>query len=149
MFHVELMDSLEPDAKSVIESVLATYNTEQNSEFWRARELLANAPRPLNVCVRTDEGRAVGGLVGETQFRWLKVMLMSVEPSWRRRGLGTEMMKIAEKEAVVRRCCYAFVDTMDYQAPGFYERIGYTIAGRIDDWDSHGHAKLFFTKLIA
>ena len=74
---------------------------------------------------------------------------MSVEPSWRRRGLGTEMMKIAEKEAVVRRCCYSFVDTMDYQAPGFYERIGYTIAGRIDDWDSHGHAKLFFTKLIA
>ena len=149
MFHAELVDSLEPDAKSVIESVLAAYNSEHNSEFWIARELLANAPRPLNICVRTDEGLAIGGLVGETQFRWLKVMLMSVEPSWRRRGLGTEMMKIAETEAVIRRCRYAFVDTMDYQAPEFYERIGYTIVGRIDDWDSHGHAKLFLTKQIA
>jgi hypothetical protein len=76
MFHVELADSLEPDAKGVIESVLATYNSEHNSEFWSARELSANRPRPLNVCVRMDEGRAVGGLVGETQFRWLKVVLM-------------------------------------------------------------------------
>jgi GNAT superfamily N-acetyltransferase len=149
MFHAELVDSLEPDAKSMIESVLAAHNKEYNSEFWIARELFTNAPRPLNICVRTDEGRDIGGLVGETQFRWLKVMLMSVDSSWRRRGLGTEMMKLAEAEAVVRKCRYAFVDTMDYQAPAFYKHIGYTIVGRIDDWDSHGHAKLFLTKQIA
>ena len=37
---------------------------------------------------------------------------------------------------------------MDYQAPDFYESLGYTITGRLDDWDSHGHAKLFLVKRL-
>jgi hypothetical protein len=37
---------------------------------------------------------------------------------------------------------------MDYQAPDFYQCLGYTIAGRLDDWDSHGHAKLFLVKRL-
>ena len=35
---------------------------------------------------------------------------------------------------------------MSYQAPEFYERLGYHVVGRIPDWDSHGHDKLYFTK---
>ena len=35
---------------------------------------------------------------------------------------------------------------MDYQAPGFYQSIGYQIAGQLDDWDSHGHTKYFLGK---
>lgn len=38
---------------------------------------------------------------------------------------------------------------MDYQAPDFYQRAGYRVAGQLPDWDSHGHTKLFFVKLLA
>jgi len=52
----------------------------------------------------------------------------------------------AEEEAITRGCKYGFVDTMDYQSPAFYQKLGYEIVGTIPDWDSHGHAKCFLTK---
>jgi ribosomal protein S18 acetylase RimI-like enzyme len=58
-------------------------------------------------------------------------------------------MELAEREAVARGCRHAFLDTMDYQAPDFYQKLGYQIAGKLDDWDSHGHAQFLFTKQLS
>jgi len=148
MFQIALVDSLNATQRQAIELPLAEYNREQNSAFWIARESPDKAVRPLNVCAQSSNGRAIGGLIGETQFAWLKIALMSVESSMRMQGVGRTIVETAEAEAFRRGCRYAYVDTMDYQAPNFYERLGYELAGRIDDWDSHGHAKLFYTKAI-
>ena len=72
--------------------------------------------------------------------------LPAVAASARRQGIGRQLMEIAEKEAIARGCKYAFVDTIDYQSPAFYQKLGYQMAGRIPDWDSHGHAKCFLMK---
>jgi GNAT superfamily N-acetyltransferase len=148
MFQVTLVDSLNATERAAIERPFAEYNRRQNSAFWIARESPINAVRPLNVFARSSNGDAIGGLIGETQFAWLKIALMSVEPTMRMRGVGRRIIETAEAEAVRRGCRYVYVDTMDYQAPKFYERLGYQLVGRIDDWDSHGHSKLFFTKAI-
>jgi ribosomal protein S18 acetylase RimI-like enzyme len=84
----------------------------------------------------------------ETQLLWLKVEILSVASQFRRQGVGSRLMAIAEAEAVRRGCKYAYVDTMEYQAPSFYQALGYQIAGRLDDWDSHGHAKYFLKKTL-
>jgi predicted N-acetyltransferase YhbS len=89
-----------------------------------------------------------GGLIGTTQLLWLKVEILSVASQFRRQGVGSRLMAIAEAEAVRRGCKYAYVDTMEYQAPSFYQALGYQIAGRLDDWDSHGHAKYFLKKTL-
>ncbi|HEX3601435.1 MAG TPA: GNAT family N-acetyltransferase [Lacipirellulaceae bacterium] len=149
MSHIELVDALSPDATTALETSLRDYNRDRNPDFWHARELPANAARPLNVCARNADGYAIGALTGETQFKWLRVSLMSVEHSARRQGIGAGMMQLAEAEANRRGCQYAYVDTMDYQARDFYERLGYTVAGQLDDWDSHGHAKLFLVKRLS
>jgi len=148
MFHVDLVSTLPPDATDAMETSLRNYNRQKNATFWQARELLENAARPLYVCARTADGCAIGALTGETQFKWLKIALMSVEESARRQGVGAHMLALAEAEAIRRGCHYAYVDTMDYQASAFYEHLGYTIAGQLVDWDSHGHAKLFLTKRL-
>ena len=44
---------------------------------------------------------------------------------------------------------HAVVDTAEFQAPGFYERLGYAVVGRIEDCDGHGHAKYYLTRTIA
>jgi hypothetical protein len=44
---------------------------------------------------------------------------------------------------------FAYVDTFDYQAPDFYRKVGFEVSGRLDNWDSHGHAKIFLTKQLA
>ncbi|MEM9366320.1 MAG: GNAT family N-acetyltransferase [Planctomycetota bacterium] len=71
---------------------------------------------------------------------------MAVGDEQRRRGIGRQLIHNAETEAISRGCCYAFVDTMSYQATDFYRKCGYQLCGEIPDWDSHGHTKHFFKK---
>jgi ribosomal protein S18 acetylase RimI-like enzyme len=75
--------------------------------------------------------------------------VVSVAADSRRRGLGVRLVALAESEAIRRGCKYSFADTMDYQAPEFYRKLKYNAAGRIEDWDSHGHAKFFFVKKLS
>src|SRR4051794_29959159 len=112
MFQVTLVDSLDATQRQAIELPLSEYNRAQNSAFWIARDSPANAARPLAVCARSSNARAIGGLIGETQFAWLKIELMSVEPSMRMQGVGRRIVETAEAEAVRRGCGYAYVDTM-------------------------------------
>jgi N-acetylglutamate synthase-like GNAT family acetyltransferase len=74
---------------------------------------------------------------------------MAVREDIRRRGLGAELIEMAESEAVHRGCKHAFVDTMDYQAPNFfYIKLGYCVVCQLDYWDSHGHSKFHLRKRL-
>lgn len=140
-----------PLAEALRESVntlLRNYNRDRNGSFFTARELPENAPDLLNVIVYDSAGMVVGGVLAETQFAWLKISIMAVAERLRRRGIGRELMRIAEQEAVRRGCRYAYLDTMDYQAPDFYRKLGYQVIGEMPDWDSHGHTAYLFTKQL-
>lgn len=127
---------------------LREFNHAANAEFFEKIEKPEHASRPL-VLIARDGGAVVGGLFAETRFAWLRVAIMAVDPARRGRGVGSALLVEAERQAIARGCAHAYVDTMDYQAPEFYAARGYAVAGRIEDWDSHGHAKLFFTKRLA
>lgn len=138
-----------PDAaREAVYAELRSYNQTANPELWAKFEDPATEAVPLLIIAYDEAGQVAGGLFGETQFSWFKLSIMAVRADLRGHGFGRELMARAETEALRRNCKYAFLDTMSYQAPGFYERLGYGVAGRIDDWDSHGHAKIFMTKTL-
>ena len=126
---------------------LREHNWKTNPRFMELREQSEHHARPL-VLLATTSGNVVGGLFAETQFAWLRISIMAVTPERRSQGIGSALLAAAEREAVVRGCRYAFVDTMDYQAPRFYLAHEFHIVGEIPDWDSHGHAKLYLTKQL-
>lgn len=144
MNHIEITDS----EKETVYSWLKDFNHEENGEFMRSLEV-EGTEIPIFLCVRDESGDIAGGLQGLMLHKWLKIDIMAVKPAIRRKGLGTNLVHRAEAIAIERGCKYAYVDTMSYQAPGFYEQLGYKIVGRIPDWDSHGHEKLYFTKTLA
>ena len=43
-------------------------------------------------------------------------------------------MRTAEEVARERGCAGIWLDTFSFQARGFYEKLGYTVFGRIDDY---------------
>ncbi|HLX64577.1 MAG TPA: GNAT family N-acetyltransferase [Planctomycetota bacterium] len=131
-------DAGDPRAESVL-GWLRAFNLE-NSPL---REM--NASVPLRVFA-SDESGLIGGLLGETHVKWLKISILAVNPEHRKNGVGKALMAEAERDAIARGCTHVFVDTMSYQAPQFYIRLGYKIAAEIADWDSMGHAKFFLTK---
>lgn len=106
------------------------------------------AEQPFFLVSRDDAGQVIGGLQGLTLYRWLKIEIMAVHPDARGRGIGTQLMKAAEQRGIECGCDFAYVDTMSHQAPAFYRGLGYLESGRLEDWDSHGHDKFFFTKAL-
>ena len=137
-------DDSDPECDAV-RRWLREHNHASNSAFMAERERPEHRPRPLVILAQGASG-VVGGLLAETEFAWLKISIMAVDPAWRSRGIGSALLIEAERQAAERGCRFAYVDTMDYQAPRFYPARGYETLCRITDWDSHGHAKLFFRK---
>ena len=54
----------------------------------------------------------------------------------------------AETEALRRRCVGVHLDTFDFQAPGFYERMGFEVFGVVEDHPP-GHRRLYLQKRFA
>jgi len=126
---------------------LREFNLMANPGFMTEIGQVQHQAKPLVLLAKVGS-QVVGGLFAETQLAWLRISIMAVDPAWRSRGIGTDLLAAACRQAVTLGCRYAYVDTMDYQAPRFYLAHGFEIAGRIPDWDSHGHAKLYLTKRL-
>ena len=50
-------------------------------------------------------------------------------------------MRAVEVEAKARGCARIVLETLDFQAPEFYRRLGFKIAGRVVGYP-HGHERL-------
>jgi len=81
----------------------------------------------IGVFVRNDGGALVAGLDALVEGGWLFVDNLWVDESLRRRGIGRLLVAEAERVAIERGCHSAWLDTFSFQAPGFYQKLGYTI----------------------
>ena len=146
-FDFALTDEMTAADREVVHGLLRTFNRQSNPEWWDRMDEAGEAA-PLTVVLRESGVGVIGGLCAKTVLSWLKIDIMVVDPAFRGRGMGTSMLELAEREAFSRGCRYSFVETMEFQAPGFYRRHGYDEVASIPDWDSHGHSKFFFTKRL-
>ena len=103
--------------------------------------------RPLTLSARDDDDLLIGGLVGETAWRWLHVDLLWVTEAQRGRGVGSQLLRTAEQEALKRGCAHVYLDTFDFQARPFYERSGYTVFGTQEDFPP-GHTRFYLRKTL-
>lgn len=135
---ITLTDANDPAIRNAIVGPLIDFNQRQTGieDF-----------RPLALVLSDDRGQTIGGLWGRTAFGWLFVELLFVPESLRGSGLGRELMRRAEAEAIARGCHAAWLDTFQFQARGFYERLGYTCFGELNDYPP-GFARYFLRKVL-
>jgi ribosomal protein S18 acetylase RimI-like enzyme len=107
----------------------------------------ATPPEPLAVFLYDNGGRIVGGVSGRIWDGVLDVSILWVHEDYRCEGYGRQLMAAAEAEGVKRGCVLAEVRTFDYQAPGFYTRIGYEEYHVVEGWP-RGHRRHFFRKRL-
>ena len=70
-----------------------------------------------------------------------------INEKYRKKGLGSELLEEAEKEAKKRGCHFAHLDTMSFQALGFYKRHRYKVKAVIKDIPQ-GHKKYIMIKKL-
>jgi GNAT superfamily N-acetyltransferase len=133
---IELSEAGDDAIRSAIVRPLAAYNVEKTGR---------TDHRPLAVVIRNSDAEVIGGLWGRTAFGWLYVELLVVPESLRGKGIGTELMRRAEAEAARRGCRDAWLDTFEFQARGFYERLGYRCFGELADYPP-GFSRYFMTR---
>jgi GNAT superfamily N-acetyltransferase len=105
----------------------------------------AARPRLLVIPIRGDAGVVRGGLWGSTMFEWLHVQMLVVPEPLRGKGVGSTLMALAEMEARARGCRGMHVDTFSFQAAPFYQKLGFTLFGELEDYPP-GHKQLYFRK---
>jgi ribosomal protein S18 acetylase RimI-like enzyme len=108
--------------------------TERLQEFNRAHLAVDPVRDPLELYVLDPAGSVVGGLVGGTVWGWLEIAALWIDEAHRGRGLGEALTRRAEAEARRRGCAAARLSTWDFQALGFYQRLGYVPYGRLDGY---------------
>jgi GNAT superfamily N-acetyltransferase len=134
-----LTDAPDDAARSAIGNGLADYNAEQVGY---------RDSRPLAVLVRDAGGQTLGGILGRTSLGLLFLDLVFLPKEFRGHDLGSRMLRLAEEEGARRGCRAAMLFTISFQAPGFYERHGWSEFGRIP-CDPPGTSRIFMSKVLA
>jgi GNAT superfamily N-acetyltransferase len=102
-----------------------------------------------NLCfvLKDENGKVVGGVIGETYWNWLYISLMWIREDLRGLGYGQALLSRAEDEGRERGAEYAYLDTFSFQAPVFYKKFGYEVFGTLEDFPS-GHQRYFMKKVL-
>jgi GNAT superfamily N-acetyltransferase len=135
---IRLTDKVDPAVRDSVVGSLVSYNAHQTG---------TSDYRPLVLTVCGEGGNVVGGLWGRTVFGWLYVEVVFVPEALRGQGIGAELMSRAESEAIARGCRSAWLDTFEFQARGFYERLGYSCFGELKDYPV-GFSRYFMKKVL-
>ena len=104
--------------------------------------------RKLSVIVRNDQDAVIGGLLGQTTWGWMYIGWVWVEEAQRNRGIGRTLMAKAESAARELSCHHAHLTTLDFQARGFYESLGYEVFATLDDYPQ-GHQRFLMKKALS
>ena len=138
-YTLTITDVVDEEIRKAIVAPLVEYNSSQAGP---------SQNRPIAVLVRDQANTVRGGLWGHTGYEWLFTQLLVVPAGLRGRGVGTEIMRLAEREAVQRGCHGAWLDTFEFQARGFYERIGYKCFGELPNYPK-GFSRYFMQKALS
>jgi GNAT superfamily N-acetyltransferase len=137
-FDITLERERIPRAEAVVTRGLADFNREK---FDRVDT------QTLDILVRDKRGEIIGGLLGRSSLGMFFLDLFYLPADLRGGGLGSRLITQAEDEARRRGCTAAFVYTVTFQAPGFYEKHGYRRFGEIP-CPPDGATRIFLRKVL-
>lgn len=91
---------------------------------------------PFAIFLRNQSGEMIAGCNGSIVFGSIYTDQLWVDPNYRNQGIGKEIMEAVHKYGKKQGCILATVTTMDFQAPNFYNKLGYAV-----DFSRKGYQK--------
>lgn len=95
-------------------------------EAIRATSINGLSEEPVSFEIFNGE-EFVGAIVVQLFWGQLHIKYLFVEENYRGQGIARQLMSHAFEFGRLRACHFAFVETMSFQAPDFYKKMGFTI----------------------
>ncbi len=128
---ITIYDTADPQLRRQIHEAIKAFNDEISPAH---KEIRAAGGQALNIAVHDGAGSLVGGLTADTYWGWLDIDDLWLREAHRHQGIGTQLLAAAENEARQRGCRRAMLKTFSFQAREFYEKNGYQVTGRLNDY---------------
>ncbi|MBS4168989.1 GNAT family N-acetyltransferase [Parachlamydia sp. AcF125] len=113
-----------------------------NEEAGRVKGL--NPIRTFCFSIENSQKEILGGVNGIAYYGCLYVDMLWVSSKLRNKGWGTKLMQQAETLGKQEDCSFATVNTMDWEALPFYQKLGYTIEFVREGYQKN--SKMYFLK---
>jgi GNAT superfamily N-acetyltransferase len=94
--------------------------------------------KSIVLSLEDSKNNVVGGLCGQCAYEWFHIEAVVVPEDARGMGLGRALMQQAEAIAASHGCTGVWLGTLAFQARGFYEKLGYSLFGELDNFPSGG-----------
>ena len=138
VFTISTHDEFPADAFAVVDQGLGDFNE-------------AAAPlhevKKLSCFARLPSGEVAGGALGRRWGPLCELQELWVREDLRRHGLGAQLVRTFEEQAIAHGCTLMELETFTFQAPRFYESLGYRIVSERRAYP-HGIAKFYMTKAL-
>jgi GNAT superfamily N-acetyltransferase len=136
MLSISVERTIGKTKKAVLDGLIR-YNKEKMGE-----------QRHKRLAVSLREGNEiVGGIVGEVWAAFFFIQFFWLEQRLRGTGFGKKLIRAIEDEARRFGAKRSYLDTMSFQAPGFYRICGYKEFGSIEGYPG-GVTRHWFTKTL-
>lgn len=137
------------ESRLAVRRGLTATNTEQSAELRRLYGLEPEQPPRVEVYVVDEKGTVLGGAYGVVRWhRWFDPDVVWLSDAVRGGGTGRTLMRKVEAAAREAGASAVRLDTLDFQARGFYEKCGYRVYGELAGYPED-HTQYLMTKEIS
>lgn len=134
---IELSDTGDLAHRAAILAPLAAHN--------QASTGIVDKGATLAVFLRDATGAVEGGMWAKLWYNWMKIEFAFLPAHRRGQRLGARILSTLETAAVAHGAVGIWVESFNFQAPGFYEKLGYRTVGKLTDRPV-GHANSYLVK---
>lgn len=124
-------NAYESELSAYVNQGIKTYNDSKSIHHLASRN--PGSKKFLSVA-EYDADALIGGLLAQVFWQWIKIDELFIDQAYRRKGLGTKLVRKALELAANLGCHKALVYTFSFQAVGFYEHLGFDILSELKDY---------------
>jgi GNAT superfamily N-acetyltransferase len=136
----EVHDGMPPEESRVVDTGLGDAND-------LAAPCIADVAN-LSCFARDGSGTVIGGALGRTWGECCELLTLWVAPAHRQHGVGSRLVRLFEARARERGCRTFYLYTFSFQAPRFYQSLGYRPAHEIGGFPE-GIVKYLMMRTVA
>lgn len=100
-----------------------------------------------SVLVKDQNNKVKGVIIVSFLWNGMHIDSLWIDESVRNQDWGSKLLKMAEEEGIKRGCTICYTDAFSWQAPEFYEKQGYKLYGRLENFPQGNSLSYYYKSL--